>query len=74
MQLPADTFHKTARDDTLTDSFLDSCVQVFYDAADTVEYLELSRDGAISAIYDSIDVFATPSRSLTCPIATGCDG
>jgi hypothetical protein len=52
MQLPAVTFQKAAGDPTLTDAFFDSCLQVFYDAADMVEYIEVSRNGPVVAIYN----------------------
>jgi hypothetical protein len=68
MSLPVETFQKTG-ESTLTDIYLDSCFQVFYDLADTVEYIELSRGGPITAVYNDLDVFATDAEQVVRYIA-----
>jgi len=68
MNLPVVTFHKTG-ESPLVDAYLDSCLQVFYDLADRVEYIELSRGGPVTAIYHDLDVFATTADQVVQHIA-----
>jgi hypothetical protein len=68
MNLPVEAFHKTG-DSPLVDAYFDSCLQVFYDEADTVEYIELSRNGPVRAIYNNLDVFATTAEQVVEHIA-----
>jgi len=63
MELPVESFHKTG-ESPLVDAYLDSCFQVFYDEAYTVEYIELSRNGPLTAIYNDLDVFATTAEQV----------
>jgi hypothetical protein len=63
MQRPVETFYKGG-ESPLVDAYLDSCLQVFYDEADRVEYIELSSNGPLTAIYNDLDVFATAAEEV----------
>jgi hypothetical protein len=68
MNLPVESFQQTGAP-AATDAYLESCFQVFYDAADTVEYIELSRGGSITAIYGALDIFVTEAEQVVEQIA-----
>ncbi len=63
LKLSPETFHKVGAQ-TLVDAYLEACFQVFYDAAHTVEYIELSRGGPVTALYQELDVFATTAEQV----------
>jgi hypothetical protein len=63
MRLLVEKFHKGG-EASLVDAYLDSCLQVFYDQADTVEYIELSGNGSVTAIYNDLDVFASSAEQV----------
>jgi hypothetical protein len=50
MSLPVEAFQKS-ESAILTDAYLDSSFQVFFDAADRVEFIELSSGGPCVALY-----------------------
>jgi hypothetical protein len=59
------TFRKTSTSKHETDAWHNSGLQVFYGGeVPTVEYIELSRDSGIVALYRGIDVFNTEASRL----------
>jgi hypothetical protein len=55
MSLPVEAFQK-GESPILTDAYLESTFQVFFDAADRVEFIELSSGGPCVAIYREVRV------------------
>ena len=45
MDLPVESFRKSPNDAALTDAYLESSFQVFFDGGDRVEFIELSAGG-----------------------------
>ena len=64
MSLPCTPFQKSFTSATLTDAYLKSCFQIFFDDEDKVEYIELSRRGAFRALYKGVSVFETKADEL----------
>ena len=64
MGVEPETFLKGADSERLTDAYHDSAFQVFFDADDRVEYVELSSDRAFGVLFADARVFSTPARAL----------
>ena len=64
MGVSPETFRKSTADEFLTDAYNDSAFQVFFDAKETVEYIELSSGGPIPVVYKGISVFETQADEL----------
>jgi hypothetical protein len=64
MALPVQSFKKTESSTALTDAYLDSCFQVFFDNEERVEYVELSHCKSFITLYNGINVFATKAEDL----------
>ena len=64
MGVSPETFIKSSASDFLTDTYNDFGFQVFFDAKDTVEYIELSAGRPIPVIYKGISVFETRADDL----------
>ncbi len=64
MGVEPDAFAKIPNAKQLTDSFHDSCVQVFYDPDDRAEYIELSRAPSIDPEFEGLHIFNTPATEL----------
>jgi hypothetical protein len=58
------TVRKSSAAESLTDAYNESAFQIFFDAKDAVEYIELSSGGPIPVIYKGIPVFETPADDL----------
>ncbi len=58
-----ETFRKSGQDDTPADAYYHSALQVFFDK-DQVEYIELSADESVTAIYRGHNVFGTKVQDL----------
>lgn len=70
---PFSSFGKTQADAPLTDAFLESAFQVFYDGADRAEFIELSRGGPFAAIYKGVSVFETSAEELVTIVSQDAD-
>ncbi len=64
MALPFTSFRKSFNVAMLTDAYLESCFQIFFDDEDKAEYIELSRRGAFIALYNNVSVFETKADEL----------
>jgi hypothetical protein len=64
LNVPVASFKKTSTSATTTDAFLEHTFQVFYDAKDCVEYIELSHGGPFLAFYKGVSVFETKADDL----------
>jgi hypothetical protein len=63
-------FRKGTNGEHETDAFHQNGFQVFYTGATpTVEYIELSRDSGLRALYRDLDVFTTPVDEVAAFIA-----
>jgi hypothetical protein len=70
MSEPAKSFRKVRTSHHETDAFHQSAFQVFYGGDHpTVEYIELSRDSVVRALYRDLDVFATPADEVIAHIS-----
>lgn len=56
-----DEFRKGPKDGPLVDAYHASSFQVFFDATDRVEFIELSRSQDIEARYEDVPVLALPA-------------
>jgi len=74
MPEPSEPFRKTSTSRHLTDAFHQNAFQVFYSVErPTVEFIELSRGSVIRALYEGIDVFATPADEVVAHISRGSE-
>jgi hypothetical protein len=65
MALPPKSFRKARASRHETDAFHGSAFQVFYGGDQpAVDYIELSRDSLVRALYRDLDVFATPAEQV----------
>jgi hypothetical protein len=55
------------------DAYLGSHYQVFFDSAGLVEYIELSGDGPVVALYRQISVFETKVEALVAHLCRDAD-
>jgi hypothetical protein len=62
--VPVLSFQKGPSSTALVDAFLENAFQIFYDEDDTVEYIELSRGGPFTALYQNVPVFETKAEEL----------
>jgi len=63
------TFKKSADDTVLTDAYHRNAFQVFFDAEDRVEYIELSFDEELQALYKGVDAHRTEAMELVACIS-----
>jgi hypothetical protein len=69
MALPFQTFKKSSASKSATDAYLGNCFQVFFDDANTVQFIELSSP--LRAIYKSVFVFEVRAEDVVKVVA--CD-
>jgi hypothetical protein len=66
---PCEPFRKGRDDEHETDAFHDSSFQVFYGGeGPTVEFIELSSDPGVRALYGGLSVFETPADEVVARI------
>ncbi len=58
---PPNVFRKGADDAVSTDAWHDNSFQVFYDANERVEFIELSEAPAIESLFDGVAVLRVPA-------------
>ena len=64
MGLPVRPYRKGGAESRLTDAYLDSAFQVFFDEADRVEFIELSHGGDVVALFRGARVFDLPAAEM----------
>jgi hypothetical protein len=70
MPEPPKPFRKGTASKYETDAFHQNAFQVFYGGDQpTVEYIELSRGSVIRALYQDLDVFATPADEVVASVS-----
>ncbi len=71
--VPVTEFRKTLSDACLTDAFLDSTFQVFYDKDDRAEFIELSRGGPVAVLWEGVSVFEERADDLAVRVSQVAD-
>ena len=69
MGLPFESFQKSPGDAALTDAYLDSSFQVFFDREDRVDFIELSAGPDCVALYRGTPVLELPAEEAVALLA-----
>jgi len=70
MGQPVTSFKKGPFAKHETDAFHENAFQIFYGGDEpVVDYIELSRDAQVVALFNTMDVFATPADELVAALA-----
>ena len=64
LDVPVLSFKKGPSSTSPTDAFLENAFQVFYDEDNCVEFIELSRGGPFTILYQGTNVFETTAEEL----------
>ena len=73
LDVPVLSFKKGPSSTSPTDAFLENAFQVFYDEDDCVEFIELSRGGSFTVLYQGTNVFETTAEELLGVVARDTD-
>ena len=73
LDVPVLSFKKGPSSTSPTNAFLENAFQVFYDEDDCVEFIELSRGGSFTVLYQGTNVFETTAEELLGVVARDTD-